>query len=297
MMGWRVTSMADLFTSGGTASSRGRLVAALKDGPGRLWSEFLDLLYPEPPPCLLCRGAGDLDASISVCRTCTSRIAVIGRRRCDRCGRAVGERAKAAGHTRAARRIGRSRRGLTCAECMRSQQGFDLCRAYGVYEGYLRSLVHQLKYGGDAAVGRGLGELMAWVVARDPAFGNVDAVVAVPLHPRRSAERGYNQSELLAARVAAAFGRPLVAPVARILETTPQSKLPFHERDQNVRRAFAVTRPADVRDKRFLLVDDVLTTGSTLSALARTLKRAGARRCTAVCAAAGSLDRDFAAKS
>ena len=259
-----------------------------------LFSEIVDLLYPTAPPCLLCRGPGDIDRSIAVCTECIRRLVPIGSRRCARCGRAVGARSEPEGGSRGHfNRIAGRPRTLTCAQCLRTGQGFDYCRAYGVYEGYLRTLIHQLKYGGDAAIARGLGELMAWVVARDGRFGRIDAVVPIPLHPRRFAERGFNQAALLALAIARQINRPMGEPVVRIQETSPQSKLPMNERARNVRRAFAVPRPDEVRDKRVLLVDDVLTTGATLSAAARALKRAGARRCVAVCAAASSLDRDF----
>ena len=268
----------------GAVLRRPGLFALVKGASQALFSEVLDLVYPEPAPCLLCRGPGEPDRTIRVCSACTDRIAHIGRPRCSRCGRAISSRKAPSA---------RSAKALTCSECNRSRQAFDYCRAYGVYEGYLRALIHQVKYGKDAAAAQGLGELMAWVVACDPGYGRIDAVVAVPLHPRRLAERGFNQAALLAERVAWGIRRPMVDAVARVQETSPQSKLPYSERGKNVRRAFAVTRPHLVKGKRILIVDDVLTTGATLSAVARALKRAGAARCAAVCAAAGSLDADF----
>lgn len=183
---------------------------------------------------------------------------------------------------------------LLCSECRKHPSPLDHCRAVGVYEGYLRRWVHRLKFQGDLEVAQGLGELMAWVVAADGTYGPIQRVVPVPLHPVKQRERGFNQAQALAQVVADQLGKRLMTPVVRTEETAPQGKVAWHERRANVRHAFFVPRPQDVRGKHLLVVDDVYTTGATLSALALVLKRAGARRVTAVCAAASSLTDEFA---
>ena len=111
------------------------------------------------------------------------------------------------------------------------------------------------------------------------AFGQVELVCPVPLHPRRQRERGFNQSELLARSLAAHFGAEL-APhlLARVRDTAPQIDLPRAERQANVRGAFAVPKPEKAAGKSVLVVDDVFTTGATLRECARVLRRAGASR-------------------
>lgn len=180
-----------------------------------------------------------------------------------------------------------------CRQCEQRPTALDYARSYGTYDGFLQTCIHDLKFRGEIEIAQGLGELMAWVVAADGRYGPIDGVAAVPLHPTRRRERGYNQAEALATVVARVLGKKVMNPVLRTQETASQSKLTWNERHANVRRAFAVPVPDQVRGRRILLVDDVYTTGGTLSAVATALKRAGCRRCTAVCAAAGSLDSEF----
>lgn len=137
----------------------------------------------------------------------------------------------------------------------------------------MRDALHALKYRGRVALADPLGQALAEVVREDPILSAADALVPVPLHPRREAERGFNQSEELAKVVARQTGIPLLRTLVRVRPTAPQVGLPEVERRGNVRGAFAVRGP--VRALRVLLVDDVITTGSTLAECARTIRGAG----------------------
>ena len=120
---------------------------------------------------------------------------------------------------------------------------------------------------------RPLGELLAAALPRDERF---DGVVPVPLHWRRRWQRGFNQSELLARAIARSRGVPLMAALRRVRHTATQTGLSNTSRRRNVAGAFQVRLP--VAGKRILLIDDVMTTGSTVAACAAALRRAGALR-------------------
>jgi ComF family protein len=106
--------------------------------------------------------------------------------------------------------------------------------------------------------------------------------VALPLHPARLRERGFNQSLLLARRISRRLDIPLLADVCeRVRNTPPQSSLPWKERDKNMRQAFACKPGIDVRGKHVAVVDDVMTTGASIGELARALKQAGASEVSA----------------
>ena len=159
-----------------------------------------------------------------------------------------------------------------CANCYRDPPPFEQLRVPFLHAGLARQILLDLKYRGH----RHLAPLLADLL-RPHLPAGIDAIVPVPLHSSRLAERGYNQSELLAR----SLGPPVASGVlVRTRPTPPQAGLNQAERLANVRGAFAA--PSRLDGRRVLLVDDVCTTGATLSACARTLRRAGAERVLAV---------------
>ena len=150
---------------------------------------------------------------------------------------------------------------------------FDLARAFGLYEGALREIVHALKYRGHQSLGAPLGALMK--TAGSALLAQADAVVPVPLHPWRQWRRGFNQADELAQ----ALGRPVWRPLRRRSLGVPQAKLSGEQRRTNVRTAYGVSRAragaTSKRPKYVVLIDDVMTTGATLDACSRALREGG----------------------
>ena len=161
-----------------------------------------------------------------------------------------------------------------CALCRGGMQGFDAAYSFGFYDGTLRDLIHLLKYGRISTLAAPLGRLLSLAYPREQKF---DVIVPVPMHWRRRWERGFNQAELLARVLSERTGIPIALPVRRRKSTAPQAGMTGSARRANVSAAFQVRKPAVVRGRRILLVDDVLTTGATAGACARAIKRAGAR--------------------
>jgi ComF family protein len=145
-------------------------------------------------------------------------------------------------------------------------------------DGPIRSAVHALKYDGLSAIAPLLGEMLNRVPALDRV--EIELVVPVPLHPARLRERGFNQAGLLASPVAASRGWRLDPTALRRTRNTPSqvSTRSEHERDLAMRGAFEATRSLD--GEHVLLVDDVVTTTSTVNSAASALKAAGAGRVT-----------------
>ena len=174
---------------------------------------------------------------------------------------------------------------IRCLVCRRVERPFGRAVAYGSYDAGLRELVHLLKYNGVRPAANVLGRMLADAIeALEPAFEQAHVVVIpVPLFKVRRRQRGFNQAELIARAALKARGvgdrLELRADIlSRIRDTHSQIGLTSHQRRENLRGAFAVTRAAEVTGREVLLVDDVYTTGTTVTECARVLRRAGAAR-------------------
>lgn len=167
--------------------------------------------------------------------------------------------------------------GAVCGRCLSQPPRFDATRAVFRYAFPVSELVQAYKFQARFGVGRYFAEQL--VAA---AHGlQIDAVLPAPLHPHRLATRGFNQSVLLAEPVAKALGVPhLRDAVRKVRRVAPQAGLTLDERRRNLRGAFAVQRRFD--GMRMLVIDDVMTSGTTLDELAGALKEAGAARVEAL---------------
>lgn len=205
-----------------------------------------------------------------MCESCLGRIRPLELLACcDRCQRPLSAAVVTPGEE------------ALCGNCRDGTTEVDRLRSFGPYDAELRALIVLLKYGGVRTLARPLAGWLAQTLHQRPELAEVDAVVPVPLFPRRRRRRGYNQAELLAADLAGGSVLPVQAGwLERIKDTPSQTGLTPLQREDNVRGAFAC--PHKLEGNSILLVDDVCTTGATLNACARTLKRAGAARVNAV---------------
>ena len=220
--------------------------------------------------CRLCDDLLTAASRVPICPGCLGRVRPLELLAfCDRCQRPLSLATHAPGE--AAR----------CGPCRQDETGFDRLRSFGAYDNELRQMIVLLKYSGVRSLARPLGDWLAAVVEQTPGLEDVEALVPVPLHPRRERLRGYNQATLLACELARWLPRPVKADwLARVKDTPSQTGLTHAQRIENVQGAFSARDKVD--KARILLVDDVCTTGATLNACARTLKRAGAESVQAV---------------
>jgi ComF family protein len=215
-----------------------------------------------PVDCAACGRALDDDPVPFFCRSCWATIKPLVGAGCPRCGRPF--RAPVAleyspGHL--------------CGACRLRPPSFTQAWPLYPYESPLKDAIVLFKYRRKVSLASALGDLLCTASSLLP---EVDVVMPVPLHPKRLREREFNQSLLLADRLGRTLHRPVsYRDLVRVRPTVPQTELSRRSRLKNLRKAFLVPAPERVRQKRILLIDDVLTTGATVNECAKTLRRAG----------------------
>jgi ComF family protein len=228
-----------------------------------------------PSDCRICGIALVKISRLPVCQECLDSIRPLGGELCAICG----ERLFSSYALSALESEPR------CGLCRRIEPNFARAVAHGSYEGGLRELIHLLKYGGVRPAANVLGRMLAEAIAGLEVNSSAEpiAVIPVPLYRARLRDREFNQAETIA-RAAMKFMpassglrlRPGI--LERKRETASQTGLTRHQRRANVRGAFAVARPEIIKGRQVLVVDDVYTTGATVSECARVLRRAGATK-------------------
>jgi ComF family protein len=216
-------------------------------------------------PCRICGAVLTNASRIPICENCLASFQPIRDPMCNCCGRPFPPNPM----VQAEKQL--------CRLCRANFYAFDGARTYATYGDALGSAILLLKYEEVTRLGHWFADRLAEVAAREAAEWRADVVVPVPLHADRQRERGYNQAELiarpLAKRLSLKFGAYLLM---RTKPRPPQLVLSRTEHWKSVRGAYATREGLRVDKLRVLLIDDVLTTGATLDACARALKKAGA---------------------
>ena len=158
-----------------------------------------------------------------------------------------------------------------------------------LYEGTLKELIHSFKYRGKTTLSRIFAKLMIGYIEDNPEIADADIVTAVPLHRSRLKEREFNQSLLIAERIAKKACLPVRHTLEKIRKTEYQNELLKGQRLTNLKGAFMARDNTDIKGAGILLVDDVITTGATLDECACALLSGGARRVTCFALARGII--------
>lgn len=244
-------------------SGWGAFVSTRWNGP-RLAAVIRQLLYAVlPVDCAGC-GTGLSDDPVPFfCRSCWGKITPLRGPSCLRCGRPFASpvaRLYSPGHL--------------CGACRKRRPSFTNARSLFSYVPPLQDAIRLLKYHRKVALAGALGDLMTRAFETPP---EVDLLMPVPLHPTRLREREFNQALLLADRVNQRLRLPLSYDnLVRLRQRPSQTELTRAARLNNLRRTFSVLRPEEIAKKKILLIDDVMTTGTTVNECAKALRKAGA---------------------
>ena len=224
-----------------------------------------------PADCRLCGNPLHNISRLPVCKECVSAMRPIAGGLCSICGERLP----------GPHQVSASDGDVLCGLCRRLEPPFVKAAAYGSYEGGLRELIHLLKYDQVRPAANVLGRMLAEAISDlQPLFGDLPVLlVPVPLYKRKFRQRGFNQAEVIArAALKLLPGSRLhlsCDTLERKRETQSQIGLSRHQRRENMRGAFGVWAHSEIAGQQILLVDDVFTTGATVSECARVLRRAG----------------------
>jgi ComF family protein len=230
----------------------------------RLLDSFLNLVYPAD--CFICSAAVARHQDCGVCSRCWDRALglKIAPPRCASCGLPLHSFEDSHDHL--------------CGNCILNMPPFSGARSFAYYTGEMGRIIQEFKFRGRRDLARLLAPLLTTAFFECWSREDFDILVPVPLHRKRRRERGYNQSDLLARALEKQIAVRFHPALNRVRPTLPQVGLSDHERKENVRNAFRCVRPRDVSGLRILLIDDVMTTGSTVASATRALLDAGAAR-------------------
>ena len=225
-----------------------------------------------PAPCRICGETLDNSSRIPICRSCLASLAPISGPLCERCGCLIASRIPL-----------ETSHAPLCHICRRGLYDFEFARSYGVYSPAMARAIILLKHHAVLPLGDWFARRIEEAAKPHPEMYAVDVIVPVPMHRARLRERGYNQADLIARPLAKRLGLPLQS--CLLVRTKPRPdklRLTMRERWRTVRGAYAMHEGAQVDKLRVLLVDDVLTTGATLDACSRALRKAGAAKVVAL---------------
>jgi len=224
------------------------------------WHGICELFYPNN--CVLChRGLSPTEKNL--CEVCQNKLQMNYPPFCRSCSR----------------HLDIDRRDSLCRECQKNPHQFDRTWAAMLYNETMKEMIHLFKYANKTSLRMNfINYMLKFIEKYHVPLADYQIIIPVPLHPARQRERGYNQSEFLAQGISEHFHIPLCdRQLIRSRHTPHQALLSEKDRWTNIRDAFKIKQPQLFKDQSILIVDDLMSTGATVSEMASVLKSNGAK--------------------
>ncbi len=270
MSGEKTKSIKNI--SVGSKKTQSKVLGAFAGVLSGIYKRACSIFYPAYIKCIICGDDLKQKQHIEICDKCQCKLHFISEKECCQgCGAPI------------------AGQGKYCLNCKEGDRQFDIGRSVFVYEGEVKNLIAGLKYNNKPYISRTLSQYLAKLYKE--LDWQADLIIPVPLSSARKKWRGYNQAELLAEGVSDILGIPInTETLVKIKDTDSQATLTLQERRKNLLSSFKVLDKYVVRGKKILLIDDVMTTGSTANACTTALKKAHADKVFVLTIAHGKME-------
>ena len=220
----------------------------------------LGLLYPKR--CVVCdKVLSKLEKEVGICKKCSKSVKLIGSDYCMKCGVSMRDKSK-----------------VYCINCKDGAHVFDQSKAVFRYTGDMKNSMYRFKYANRRNYARCYAKFAVKQYGQWMRAKNIEAIIPVPMYEKKKRKRGYNQAELIARRIAELTGTRYEELLTRDVETVYQHYLGLEERKKHSKNYYSIIDKESVRNKKILLVDDIMTSGTTLSSCSEVLMDADAQR-------------------
>ncbi len=214
-------------------------------------------IYPDNCNCIMCDKEIPSDSKYGLCENCYNKLPFNNQIYCVKCG------------------VPMENEATYCLQCQNNERHFDFVRSCFVYENEIKKLILNLKFHNCKWVAKYFADML--FDCYNLYDLNAELIIPVPISKEREKQRGYNQTKMFAKPLAEKLNIPIsIDTILKIKDVSPQTKLSGKQRHENVKGAYKVINDKSVKGKRVLIIDDILTTGSTIDEVAKQLKIAGA---------------------
>lgn len=238
----------------------------------QFFEKVLDVIFPQNIKCIFC-GDEVNENEFCLCDNCAKNV-----ERCENVCLCCGANLKSEANY--------------CLVCLNNKREFDFARAPFVYNGKVKSAVHNFKYDGAKYLAKPFAELMLSSFNElEKLIGKFDFIVPVPMHEDKLKKRKYNQAKLLADEISKLVELPSYDDlITKIKNTDSQTQLSRTDRFNNMKDVFKINSIKKVKGKNILIVDDILTTGATTKSMAKLFKKKGANKVAVLCFARTNIE-------
>lgn len=224
----------------------------------KIIDELLSIVYPKR--CPTCMNIIPINEEERICDSCIEELPYVTEPRCKKCSKPLDNETND-----------------LCYDCTKNEHSYSRGWALWLYTGDIKNALKRFKYNNNSNYGKIFSKEVVTLYKKEIEEVSIDLIIPVPLHPKKQKKRGYNQAAIIGSNIAESLNISYSSNyVTRIIDTKDQKNLSDKERVHNMKKAFKIVDPNQIKHKRVLICDDIYTTGNTINSLSKELLENGA---------------------